>query len=150
MEGTRCIWTILRDVRYAFLHFCTINMHFFSMFELFLNYFKNNLRRSKISLVFPKSRSEKSFIEKKLLGIEKSWRTLREKQSIFLVSFSTTNIYPIIWPIIIKTTQNFKNLIFLKDQKKNCKNVKISKSFSCVSRHVSVTYVTWRTLRWEW
>jgi hypothetical protein len=29
---------------------------FFTMFELFFNYLKNNLRRSKISLTFPKSR----------------------------------------------------------------------------------------------
>jgi hypothetical protein len=100
-------WRTLRfvallDRKYAFV----------SMFELFFNYFKNNLHRSKISLTFPKSRSEKSFFRNFFIGDRKIVTYVNEKQSIFLLSFSTSNVYPIIWPIIIKTTQNFRNWIF--------------------------------------
>jgi hypothetical protein len=56
------------------------------MFELFFNFLKNDLRRSKISLTFPKRRSEKSFSEKKLLGIETSWRIRYAKNSRFCLS----------------------------------------------------------------
>jgi hypothetical protein len=98
-----------------FAYFWSINMQFFQCLSCFSTTWKIVDVDLKYLLHFQKTELKEVF-RKKLLGIEKSWRALREKQSIFLLffqpfSFSTSNVYPIIRPMIIKTTQNLRNLI---------------------------------------
>jgi hypothetical protein len=72
------------------------------MFKLFFNYLKNNLRRSKISLKFPKAEVKKVFFRKKVIG--------DRKISLFQPQMSIQKYDQ----LLIKTTKNFRNLIFLK------------------------------------